>query len=144
MLMKYFEGFLPRKAAHLDLDQGNGAQLAMPSHAVWVNMGARVGSVTDNRLGGWYSYRSSKAAVNSLTKSLDHQLVTRSGGKAMAISYHPGTVKTSLSREFWSSVANDTLLDPEVAVEKMADVVTGVGLEQRGRCWDYKGEEVPP
>jgi hypothetical protein len=53
-------------------------------------------------------------------------------------------VKTDLSREFWESVANDTLLEPEAAVEKMVKVVMGIKLDQRGKCWDYKGEEVPP
>ncbi|KAK3363529.1 hypothetical protein B0T25DRAFT_443833 [Lasiosphaeria hispida] len=143
VLMKYFEGFLPRKGTVMDLE-GTSHGTAVPRHAVWVNMSARVGSVSDNKLGGWYSYRSSKAAVNSLTKSLDQQLVTRSGDNAMAVSYHPGTVKTELSKEFWGSVANDTLLDPEAAVEKMANVVAGLGLDQRGRCWDYKGQEVLP
>ncbi|KAK5663210.1 hypothetical protein OQA88_6628, partial [Cercophora sp. LCS_1] len=138
MVMKHFERFLPKKVTDMDLP-GN-----VPGHAVWVNMGARVGSVSDNRLGGWYSYRSSKAAVHSLTKSFDWGLRTRSGDKAVAMSYHPGTVKTHLTKEFWGSVKDDTLLEPEAAVEKMAKVVMGVGLEQRGLCWDWKGEEVPP
>ncbi|KAK0729786.1 oxidoreductase [Lasiosphaeris hirsuta] len=141
LLMKHFEAFLPRKGTVMDLEGTGGS---VPRHALWVNMSARVGSVSDNRLGGWFSYRGSKAAVNSLAKSLDRQLVTRSGNNAMAVAYHPGTVKTELSREFWGSAANDMLLDPEVAVEKMANVITALGLEQRGRCWDYKGQEVPP
>jgi len=60
------------------------------------------------------------------------------------MAYHPGTVKTGLSKEFWNSVKEDKLLSPEVAVEKMVDVVKSTGLEGRGRCWDYKGEEVLP
>ncbi|KAK0633288.1 hypothetical protein B0T14DRAFT_61173 [Immersiella caudata] len=139
MLMKHFVGYMPKKSTDMDLE---GTEL--PKHAVWTNMGARVGSIGDNKLGGWYSYRSSKAAVHSLTRSLDRELSTRGGEKCMAVSYHPGTVKTELSREFWGSVRNDVLMEPEVAVEEMARVVMGIGLERRGRCWDYKGEEVPP
>ncbi|KAK0655973.1 oxidoreductase [Cercophora newfieldiana] len=139
LLMKYFSGFLPRKATTMDLEGSS-----LPKHAVWVDMGARVGSIGDNRLGGWFSYRSSKAAVHSLTKCLDNQLYTKGGDKSMAMSYHPGTVKTDLSKEFWESVANDTLMEPEVAVEKMANVVMGIRPAQRGRCWDYNGQEVPP
>lgn len=123
---------------------GGDGILKLPSHATWVTMSARVGSVSDNRLGGWYSYRSSKAAVNSLTKSLDLEIKSKSAGKAMAVSYHPGTVKTGLSREFWDSVANDGLFDLEDAVEKMARVVTGLRRGQRGKCWDWKGQEVAP
>ncbi|KAK3331014.1 hypothetical protein B0H66DRAFT_467272 [Apodospora peruviana] len=138
MLMKWFGDFLPRK--------DNDTTLELPTtHATWVTMSARVGSVSDNRLGGWYSYRSSKAAVNSLTKSLDHQLLTRSGDKAMAVGYHPGTVKTDLSKPFWDSIANDSLFKPADAAERMASVVmTRLDINQRGRCWDWKGEEVQP
>ena len=143
VLMKWFHDFLPRKTTKMDLPEPGGAA-GLPPHAVWVNMSARVGSVSDNRLGGWYSYRSSKAAVNSLTKSFDHQLVTRSGDKAVAVSYHPGTMKTDLSRNYWETTPQDKLLAPEDAARLMVDVVAGIGLEQRGRCWDYKGEEVPP
>ena len=143
VLMKWFHDFLPRKTTKMDLPEPGGAA-GLPHHAVWVNMSARVGSVSDNRLGGWYSYRSSKAAVNSLTKSFDHQLVTRSGDKAVAVSYHPGTMKTDLSRNYWETTPQDKLLAPEDAARLMVDGVAGIGLEQRGRCWDYKGEEVPP
>lgn len=99
----------------------------------------------DNRKGGWYSYRSSKAAVNSLTRSFDLQLAARSGDKAMAMAYHPGTVRTDLSRDFWETVPKEKLLEPEFAAEKMVEVVTGkVGLDGRGRCWDWKGEGILP
>lgn len=107
-------------------------------------MSARVGSTTDNSLGGWYSYRASKAGVNSITKSLDLFLRTRSGDKAMAMSYHPGTVKTGLSKEFWGNVKEEKLFSPEFAVEKMVGVVRNVGLDGRGKCWDWKGEEILP
>ncbi|KAK3693977.1 hypothetical protein B0T22DRAFT_57475 [Podospora appendiculata] len=140
LLMKYFEGFLPRKAT----DMATGDRDGIPTHAVWANMSARVGSISDNKLGGWYSYRSSKAAVNSLTKSLDVQLRSRSGDKAVAMAYHPGTVKTDLSRAFWGSVANGSLFAVDDAAARMARVVLGAGLNMRGRVWDYKGNEVMP
>ncbi|KAK2600929.1 hypothetical protein N8I77_010424 [Diaporthe amygdali] len=148
LLMKWFEDFLPRKRTQLALDEHNGHQSAsvrLPDHAVWLTMSARVGSISDNKKGGWYSYRSSKAAVNSLTKSFDLQLAARSGEKAMAMAYHPGTVRTDLSREFWDSVPKGKLFEPEFAAEKMVEVATSkVGPEGRGRCWDWKGEEILP
>jgi len=107
-------------------------------------MAARVGSTSDNSLGGWYSYRASKAGVYSISKTLDLYLKTRSGENAMAIAYHPGTVKTELSREFWGSVGEGNLLSPQLAVEKMLGVALGVGLKGRGKCWDWKGEEIKP
>lgn len=62
----------------------------------------------------------------------------------MAIAYHPGTVKTGLSREFWGNVKEGKLFSPEFAVERMMGVVNGVGLEGRGRCWDWDGKEIKP
>ncbi|CCC09381.1 hypothetical protein SMACR_05203 [Sordaria macrospora] len=164
MLMKHFGNFLPRRGTKMDLAwhpiglasnsssglneelQGHHPQhrMKLPPHATWINMSARVGSVSDNKSGGWYSYRSSKAAVNSLTKSFDHQLQSRSGKKAMCVGYHPGTVRTDLSRDFWGSVANDKIWGPEEAVVKMAGVIEALGEGQRGRIWDWKGEEVLP
>lgn len=146
LLMKHFSDFLPKKrTTSFAQHDENGQQKLPPQHAVWLNMSARVGSVSDNRKGGWYSYRSSKAGVNSLTKSFDLQLQPRSGDKAMAMAYHPGTVKTDLSKEFWATVEDGKLFDVDFAVEKMVEVVTSkVGLEGRGRCWDWKGEEILP
>lgn len=109
-----------------------------------MNISARVGSTSDNGLGGWYSYRASKAGVNSVTKSFDQWLKVRSGENAIAVAYHPGTVKTGLSREFWGSVEEGKLFEPEFAVEKMLEVVRGKGVDARGRCWDWKGEEILP
>ena len=82
--------------------------------------------------------------MNSFTKSFDLWLKTKSGEKAMAIAYHPGTVKTGLSKEFWGGVKEGKLFEPGFAVEKMVGVVRGVGMEGRGRCWDWKGKEIMP
>jgi NAD(P)-dependent dehydrogenase (short-subunit alcohol dehydrogenase family) len=142
LLMKHFTPFLPSKSTKFSLDQEQGEGL--PPHAVWLTMSARVGSTTDNQLGGWFSYRASKAGVTSITKSLDLYLKGKCGDKAMAMAYHPGTVKTGLSKEFWGSVKKEKLFSPEYAVEKMVGVVQGIELEQRGRCWDWKGSEVLP
>ncbi len=79
-----------------------------------------------------------------MSKSLDLWLRGKSGENAMAIAYHPGTVKTGLSKEFWGSVAKEKLFTPEYAVEKMVGVVRNIELEQRGRCWDWSGAEVLP
>ncbi|OTA03828.1 hypothetical protein A9Z42_0043590 [Trichoderma parareesei] len=98
------------------------AALRLPQHATWLSMSARVGSTTDNRSGGWFSYRASKAAVNSITRSLDVQLRARAGDNAMAVAYHPGTVKTDLSRDFWGGVPEERLFSPEYAAERLVDV----------------------
>ncbi|KAE9380185.1 NAD(P)-binding protein [Stipitochalara longipes BDJ] len=138
LLMKHFTPFLPTKSTKLSQEPG------LPPHAVWLTTSARVGSTTDNQLGGWFSYRASKAGVTSISKSLDLYLKGKSGDNAMAMAYHPGTVKTDLSKEFWSSVPKEKLFTPEYAVGKMVGIVQNIGLEQRGRCWDWKRTEVLP
>ncbi len=154
-----------------DTEENGKEYLRLPRHATFVTASARVGSVSDNRLGGWYSYRASKAGVNSLAKTFDLHLRNRGRGRgrgsgsgsgsgnsgkegagagdgvrdgAMAIAYHPGTVRTGLSREFWGSVPPDRLFSAEFAAERLVEVVRTRTLADRGRCWDWKGEEVPP
>ena len=107
-------------------------------------MSARVGSITDNRLGGWYSYRASKAAVNSIAKSLDLYLEQRCGKNALCVTLHPGTVKSRLSKEFWGSTPKEKLFTPRFSAEKLIQVVKNVGLDGRGKCWDWDGKEIPP
>ncbi|KAI6369460.1 hypothetical protein MCOR25_004417 [Pyricularia grisea] len=149
VLMKHFARFLPRGRSDMGGAGGGGGddKGVLPNHSVWVNMSARVGSVQDNRQGGWYTYRASKAAVNSLTRTFDWQLRNRAGRgeAAFAVAYHPGTVKTDFSKEFWSGAeARGDLQDPDKAAERMLDVILGLKPEQRGRIWDWKGTEVPP
>ncbi|KAH6662220.1 oxidoreductase [Plectosphaerella plurivora] len=126
-------------------ESGSGSDyITLPTHATWLAMSARVGSVSDNRAGGWYSYRSSKSAVTQLAKSLDNYLRTRSGDKAIAVAYHPGTVKTDLSKEFWDGVPKDRLLEVDDAAEKLVNVVCGLKKGDRGRFWDWNGKEIQP
>lgn len=138
LLVKHFGEMLPSRAADLAPAEG------LPSHATWLSMSARVGSISDNRTGGWYSYRASKTAVSSIVRSYDIYLRARSGPNALAIGYHPGTVKTDLSRAFWAGVPADKLFSPDYAAERMMAVVAGLKEEQRGKTWDWKNTEVPP
>ncbi|KAI1379672.1 NAD(P)-binding protein [Hypoxylon crocopeplum] len=161
MLMKWFGEFVPRKGTTVARgslfasspasdssrsrdEKREGRQEEEEAYATWLTASARVGSTSDNKLGGWYSYRASKSAVNSLTRTFDLHLQTRSGGKAMAIAYHPGTVRTDLSREYWDHVKPESLFSPEYAAERMVEVARTRGVEDRGRCWDWKGEEILP
>ena len=141
LLMKHFSLFLPRRATDLASPDDLGA---LPAAAVFAMMSARVGSITDNNAGGWYSYRSSKAAVNQIAKSLDIYLKNTAGEKAMAVSLHPGTVKTGLSEGFWESTPKEKLFTPEFAAERLVDVVKGLKEGDRGKCWDWEGKVIPP
>ncbi|PNS14881.1 hypothetical protein CAC42_2110 [Sphaceloma murrayae] len=138
MLLKHFSPFLPKKSTKLSQEQGASKS------AVWATLSARVGSIGDNSLGGWYSYRASKAGVNQMTKTFDNYLKTSAGENAMAIALHPGTVKTGLSKEFWNTVKPEKLFTAEFAAEKLLEVVNGRTVEDRGKCFDWKGEVIPP
>lgn len=139
LLLKHFSKFLPtQKTAMGEPSTG------LPPQAVYAMMSARVGSTSDNSLGGWYSYRASKAGVNSLAKTFDLWLRNGAGDKAMSVALHPGTVKTGLSKEFWGNVKEEKLFTSDFAAERLLDVVRKVGLEGRGRCWDWQGKEILP
>lgn len=138
LLIKHFSPLLPKRSTQLP------SAANLPAGAVFALMSARVGSITDNRAGGWFSYRASKAAVNQLAKSLDIYLQQSAGEKALCVALHPGTVKTDLSQEFWASTPKEELFSPEYAAEKLCEVVKGLGEEGRGKCWDWAGKEIPP
>jgi len=142
ILLKYLQPFLPKKSAKLQPMDG------LPNAAVLAFMSARVGSISDNRLGGWYSYRASKAGLNQLVKSADIYQKMQSAGNACVVGLHPGTVKTELSKEFWSNVEEGKLFTPEFSAERLCEVVKGLGgtdiEEFRGRCWDWEGKRIPP
>lgn len=159
MLMKWFaDRFLPRKGTELLLppppsssssspSSSSSQLLTLPPHATWTTLSARLSSIADNTLGGWYSYRASKAGVNQLTKTFDlHLAGQRSQRKAMALAYHPGTVRTDFTRDFWSHVPKQQLFGVDYAVERLVDVVVAQAQieSHRGKCWDWKGEEVLP
>ncbi|KAF4339952.1 short chain dehydrogenase [Fusarium beomiforme] len=143
LLIKHFDKFLPRRSSELE-NSPDSDEVRMPSHSVWLSMAARVGSTSDNRAGGWFSYRASKAGVISLGKSYDIFLRGRSGDKAISIAYHPGTVKTDLSKGFWDRTKKGKLFSPEYAVDRLVKVATGLPLECRGKCWDWDNKEILP
>ncbi|CAJ0548015.1 Ff.00g047690.m01.CDS01 [Fusarium sp. VM40] len=143
LLIKHFDQFLPRRTTELESSPEDD-EVKMPSHSVWLSMAARVGSTSDNRAGGWFSYRASKAGAISLGKSYDIFLKSRSGDKAISIAYHPGTVKTDLSKNFWSSTKEGKLFSPEYAVDRLVSVATGLILDDRGKCWDWDNREIIP
>lgn len=146
LMLKHFESFLPRKNTDLEKQTSAHPRLYanLPSTSTVAVMSARVGSISDNRLGGWYSYRASKAGVNQIVKTFDNHLKSVSADKAMALGLHPGTVKTDLSKEFWGNVPKGKLFDPDWVAERLMQVVKDVGVQGRGKCWAWDGQQVPP
>jgi NAD(P)-dependent dehydrogenase (short-subunit alcohol dehydrogenase family) len=151
LLAKHFLPFLPRRGTKIPAIDDE-AMTGLPRCAIMALLSARVGSISDNRRGGWYSYRCTKAGVTQLAKTLDHHLVAQSGENAMSVALHPGTVKTNLSKGFWESEGSKAnkgrgLFEAETAARQLIDVLRGLKPEQgkgRGGFWDWQGEAVLP
>lgn len=121
LLMKHFSRLMPKK-----------------ERGMFATLSARVGSIGDNRLGGWYAYRASKAALNMLLKCTAIE-TARIKPQSVFVSLHPGTVETSLSDPFAGSRQR---LTPEQSASQMLSVLDGLGPEESGSFWDYNGSRV--
>ena len=107
--------------------------------SVVANLSARVGSIGDNRLGGWWSYRMSKAALNMATRNTALELGRRG---VTAVSLHPGTTATDLSAPFSRNVKPEKLFTPEFTARSLLDVVDGLGPEDNGGFFAYDGTPI--
>jgi NAD(P)-dependent dehydrogenase (short-subunit alcohol dehydrogenase family) len=105
-------------------------------------LSARVGSIGDNRLGGWYGYRASKAALNQMVRSAAIELA-RSRPESVVVALHPGTVDTAMSRPFQANVASERLFTPERSAGHLADVLAGLQPGDSGGFFDWQGEAIP-
>lgn len=110
--------------------------------AVLASLSARVGSIGDNRLGGWYAYRASKAAQNQLWRTLAVELA-RSHPRACCVLLHPGTVDSALSKPFQARVPRDRLFTPERAAAQLLAIVARMMPVDSGRFLAWDGSEVP-
>ena len=105
-------------------------------------LSARVGSIEDNRLGGWYGYRASKAALNMLIKSLAIELA-RKRPLAYCVGLHPGTVDTALSKPFQRSVTGNGLFTPAYAAQKLLGVLDRLDTADSGGLFAWDGTRIP-
>jgi NAD(P)-dependent dehydrogenase (short-subunit alcohol dehydrogenase family) len=110
--------------------------------AVFAALSARVGSIEDNRLGGWYAYRTSKAALNMLLRTFAIELALRAP-EALCIGLHPGTVDTRLSKPFQGNVAPNTLCQPEDAAARLLEVIRRLGPQDSGGVFAWDGARLP-
>jgi len=110
--------------------------------AVLAALSARVGSISDNRIGGWYAYRASKAALNMVLKTLSIEFGRRFK-ETVIIGLHPGTVDTGLSKPFQGNVPKDKLFTPEFSAEKLLAVIDQVEPKDSGLLFAWDGKQVP-
>lgn len=135
-------------------DHSNGL---LPSQMnVIASLSARVGSISDNQLGGWYSYRASKAAQNAITRSISLDFA-RNKTPSVCVGLHPGTVRTQLSKEFTGGPGGKTdatKQDDEKRRKKgefeatesaslLAGLISRFKGEDSGYIWDYAGKKIP-
>jgi NAD(P)-dependent dehydrogenase (short-subunit alcohol dehydrogenase family) len=123
LLMKHFLPLLPRQG-----------------RSVFATLSARVGSIGDNRLGGWYAYRASKAALNQIVRTASIELKRRAP-EAVCVALHPGTVATGLSAPF--ARAGLEMRAPEEAAAALLAVIGALTAADSGGFFDHKGAAVP-
>jgi len=111
--------------------------------SVFAVLSARVGSISDNKLGGWYGYRASKAALNMLIKTLAIE-DKRRNDRGIVVALHPGTVDTALSRPFQGNVQPGRLFDAERAALQLLDVIEELRPPDSGGFFDFEGKEITP
>lgn len=110
--------------------------------SVFAALSARVGSIEDNRLGGWHAYRASKTALNMLLKNAAIETARRYK-EAHIIGLHPGTVDTGLSKPFQSNVKDGKLFTPDYSAQSLIDVINTVSPEDSGKVFAWDGQKIP-
>lgn len=113
--------------------------LPREGRSVFAVLSARVGSIGDNRIGGWISYRAAKAAVNQIVHTAAIEL-RRTHGDAVCVALHPGTVATAFTEKY---LGRHPAVAPEEAAENLLSVMDGLTAEQSGSFHDWAGKEVP-
>lgn len=114
------------------------ALLSRDRRAVMAVLSARVGSIGDNRLGGWYAYRTAKAAVNQVVHTAAIELA-RTHRKAICVALHPGTVATEFTRNY---LGRHPSVTPEAAAENLLSVIDGLEAPDTGGFFDWAGKAV--
>ena len=117
--------------------------LPKTGRCVFAVLSARVGSIADNKLGGWYGYRASKAALNQLVRTLAIE-EKRRNDRSIVVALHPGTVDTALSRPFQANVRSDQLFAPDRAAVQLLDVIDGLKAPDSGKHFAWDGAEIAP
>ncbi|MDR9405760.1 MAG: SDR family NAD(P)-dependent oxidoreductase [Spiribacter sp.] len=110
--------------------------------AVFASLSARVGSISDNRMGGWYAYRASKAAQNMLTASLAIE-AQRRAKRLIFLALHPGTTDSSLSAPFQSRVPDGKLFSPDFAASQLLSRIDNASIEDSGHFYAWDGAPIP-
>lgn len=115
--------------------------MARDGKAVFAAISARVGSIADNRIGGWYAYRASKAALNQLLRTASIEFARRHKN-AIVVALHPGTTDTGLSRPFQANVPEEQLFSVDKTVGHMLSVIDGLSTDDSGGFFAWDGQPI--
>ena len=126
LIAKHFVPLMPRRAP-----------------ALFAAIGARVGSISDNRLGGWYGYRAAKAALHMTIRNIAIEWGRRND-QAICVALHPGTVDTPLSQPFQGNVAEGKLFDADHSAGRMLDALSGLSPADSGGIFAFDGSAIQP
>ena len=118
-------------------------KLKKDEESILAFLSARVGSITDNRTGGWYSYRASKASLNMMVKNFSIEL-GRYNKKLVVIGLHPGTVDSHLTQPFQKNLEDSKIFSADFSVSKLSSVIDSLSVESSGKCIDWEGKIVFP
>lgn len=111
--------------------------------SIFAALSARVGSISDNLLGGWYSYRISKSALNMVIRNISIE-IKRKNKNAIIVGLHPGTVDTNLSKPFLKTIEPSKLFTPEYSSKCLLHVIENLQIENSGKCFAWDGKEILP
>jgi NAD(P)-dependent dehydrogenase (short-subunit alcohol dehydrogenase family) len=125
LLMKHFLPLLPKTGT-----------------PILAALSARVGSIGDNRLGGWHGYRAAKAALNMLVANAAIE-AKRQSPRAIVVGLHPGTVDSALSKPFQTNLAPGSLFAPDRAAPQLLDVLETLKPKDSGKLFAWDGAEIP-
>ncbi len=110
--------------------------------SIFATISAKIGSIGDNRLGGWYGYRASKAALNMLMKTVAIEY-GRVSPKTIVVTLHPGTTDTRLSRPFQKNVPPEKLFSVERCVNQLLKVIDNLTINDTGQFFSWDGTRLP-
>jgi len=116
---------------------------ARDARGVFAALSARVGSISDNRIGGWHAYRASKAALNMLIRNYAIEQARRNEN-FISVALHPGTVETVLSQPFQANVPDKQLFSADQSAAYLLSVIDGLRPEDTGKIFDWAGKEIAP
>ncbi|UTW49632.1 SDR family NAD(P)-dependent oxidoreductase [Bacterioplanoides sp. SCSIO 12839] len=127
---------------HIALAQIVERSLTRQHDLRWISLSAMVGSISDNQLGGWYSYRMTKAALNMLIKNLSIEW-QRKSPKTIAVAVHPGTTDTRLSEPFQKNIQPGKLYSADLTAQRMLNVMEHLTEEDNGKLLHWDGSVLP-